>query len=81
MRAMRERFCLSGIVLWVLPTVWKSEVGLYGGVGGMTVMAILAFTMRQIRDVIAAVGWENASSDKFFRMGWGYDEPPTCAAD
>ena len=35
--------------------VGKSEVGLYGGVGGMTVMALLSFTMRQVRDRIAAV--------------------------
>ena len=27
---------------------------MFGGVGGMTVMAILAFTMRQVRDGIAA---------------------------
>ena len=33
----------------------KSEFGLYGGVGGMTVMALLAFAMRPARDRIAAV--------------------------
>ena len=25
--------------------------------------------------------WDNGSSDKFFRMGLGCDEPPTCDAD
>lgn len=29
-----------------------------------------------IRDRIAAVDCLNGMSDKFFRMGWGYDEPP-----
>ena len=33
----------------------KSEFGVYGVVGGMTVMALLAFTMRPVRDRIAAV--------------------------
>ena len=34
----------------------KSEFGLYGGIGGMTVMALTVFTMRPVRDRIAAVG-------------------------
>ena len=33
----------------------KSEFGLYGGVGGMTVMAILTFIILQDRGEIAAV--------------------------
>ena len=36
--------------------MWKSEFGLDGGVGGMTVMALLAFTMRQVRVSPEAVG-------------------------
>ena len=39
----------------MLAALGTSEVGLYGGVGGMTVMAVLAFTMRQVCDRIAAV--------------------------
>ena len=31
---------------WVLTAVGKSEFGLYGVVGGMTVIALLAFAMR-----------------------------------
>ena len=56
MRAMRERFCLSGIVLWVLSPVGKSEVGLDGGVGGMMVIELLAGTMRLDRISPEAVG-------------------------
>ena len=40
---------------WVLPALGETDFGLYGVVGGMTVMALLAFTMRQVRDRIAAV--------------------------
>ena len=31
--------------------------------------------------IIAAAGLENGRLDNFFCMGWGCDEPPTCAAD
>ena len=41
---------------WVLAAVGKMDFGLYGVVGGMTVMALLAFTMRPVRGGIAAVG-------------------------
>lgn len=34
----------------------KSEFGLYGVVGGMTVIELLACTMRLVRSGIAAVG-------------------------
>ena len=36
--------------------VVTSEFELYGGVGEMTVMALLAFTMRQVRGGITMVG-------------------------
>ena len=37
----------------------KSEFGLYGVVGGMTVIVMLAYTMRRGCGGIAAVGNEN----------------------
>ena len=43
---------------WVL-TAGKSEFGLYGVVGGMTVIELLASTTRSVRGRIAAVGSEN----------------------
>lgn len=39
--------------------VGKSEFGLYGVAGGMTVIELLAYTMRSVRGGIAAVGNEN----------------------
>ena len=40
---------------WVLAAVGKSEFGLIGVVGGMTMIALLAYTMRSVRGRIAAV--------------------------
>jgi len=40
---------------WVLTVVGKSEFGLYGVVGGMTMIELLAGTMRRRRGRIAAV--------------------------
>ena len=53
-RSLYALVCGLLISRWVLAATGKSEFGLDGGVGGMTVMALLAFTMRQIRDRIAA---------------------------
>ena len=39
---------------WVSAAVGKSEFGLYGVVGGMTVIATLAYAMRQMRRGIGA---------------------------
>ena len=39
--------------------VRKSEFGLIGVVGGMTVIELLAYTMRSVRGRIAAVGNEH----------------------
>ncbi len=39
---------------WVMAAVGKSEFGLYGVVGGMTVIVMLAYAMRLVRDGIAA---------------------------
>ena len=44
---------------WVLTAAGKREFGLYGVVGGMTVIELLAYTMRSVRGRIAAVGNEN----------------------
>ena len=41
---------------WVLAALGKSEFGLIGVVGGMTVIVLLAYTMRSVRGRIAAVG-------------------------
>ena len=48
----------------MLATVGKSEFGLYGVVGGMTMdgmsmIELLAYTMRSVRGRIAAVRTEN----------------------
>ena len=40
---------------WVLAALGKSEPGLYGVVGGITVIVMLAYTMRLLRGGIAAV--------------------------
>jgi hypothetical protein len=42
---------------------------------------LLAGKMRLDRGRVAAVGLENGGYDIFFRMGWEYYVPPTCAAD
>ena len=56
-------------------------------------MKIIAIEIEELKSVETNVGrlvrgrasdmWYrlNESSDKFFRMGWWYDESPTCAAD
>ena len=41
---------------WALAAVGKSEFGLYGVVGGMAVIELLACAMRSVRGRIAAVG-------------------------
>ena len=41
----------------MLAAVGKSEVGLYGVVGGMAVIVMLAYTMRLVHGGIAAVGF------------------------
>ena len=45
----------------------KSEFGLYGVVGGMTVMAVLAFRMRQVRVSPEVVG--RAASGRYAGCG------------
>ena len=44
---------------WLLAAVGKSEGGLCGVVGVMTVIEMLAYTMRLMRGRSAAVGWKN----------------------
>ena len=73
--------CGLFISRWVLAALGKTDFGLYGVVGGMMVIALLAFTRRQVRARLAAVGCANGRSDKFFCMGWEYNMPPTCDAD
>ena len=53
-RSLYALVCGLYISRWVLAALGKTDFGLYGVVGGMTVMALLAFTMRQVRDRIAA---------------------------
>ena len=43
----------------LLAAVAKSDFGLCGMVGGMTVIALFAYTMRSVRGRIAAVGNEH----------------------
>ena len=40
---------------WVLAALGKTDFGLYGVVGGMTVIVMLAYTMRLLRGGISAV--------------------------
>ena len=47
----------------------ESDYGLYGVVAGLTVIVMLAYTMRLVRGRSAAVGWKNGRSDKFFAWG------------
>ncbi len=58
-RSLYALVCGLFISRWVLTAVGKSEFGLIGVVGGMTVIALLAYTMRSIRGRIAAVENEN----------------------
>ena len=51
--------CGQVISRWVLAAVGKSEFGLCGVVGGMTVIELVAYTMRSVRGRIAAVRTEN----------------------
>jgi len=48
--------CGLFISRWVLTAVGKSEFGLYGVVGGMTVIVMLAYTMRLVRISLEAAG-------------------------
>ena len=64
-RSLYALVCGLFISRWVLATVGKSEERLYGVVGGMTVIVMLAYTMRLVRGRIAAVGWENGRLDNF----------------
>ncbi len=43
--------------------VGKSEFGLYGVVGGMTMIELLAYKMRSVRGGIAAVGCSSMGAD------------------
>ncbi len=54
---MRLYAGVCGVVAgqWVLSAAGKSEGGLDGVVGGMTVIVMLAYTMRLLRGGIAAV--------------------------
>jgi len=47
---------------WVLAAA-KNEIGLHVVVGGMTTIALVAYTMRSVRGRIAAVGNENNSGN------------------
>ncbi len=51
--------CGVFISRWVLAAVGKSEFGLIGVVGGMTVIELAACTMRQVRGGNAAVEIED----------------------
>ena len=58
-RSLYALVCGLFVSRWVLATVGKSEFGLYGVVGGMTVIVMLADTMRRGCGGIAAVESEN----------------------
>ena len=51
--------CGLFISLWMLAALRKSELELYGVAGGMTVIVLLAYTMRSVRGKITAVMPEN----------------------
>jgi len=63
--------CGLFISRWVLAAVGKSECGLYGVVGGMMVIELLAGTMRRRRGRIAAVedGMRQTYTVKHIRKG------------
>ena len=48
-RSLYALVCGLFISRWVLATLGKTDFGLYGVVGGMMVIALLAFTMRLVR--------------------------------
>lgn len=62
-RSLCALVCGLFISRWVLAALGKSEPGLYGVVGGITVIVMLAYTMRSVRGRIAAVGNENNSGN------------------
>ena len=53
-RSLYALVCGLFISRWVLAALGKSEVGLYGVVGGMAVIVMLVYTMRLVRGRIAA---------------------------
>ena len=48
---------------WLVLAAEKSEFGLYGVVGGMTMIELLAYKMRSVSGRIAAVENENYSGN------------------
>ena len=62
-RSLYALVCGVFISRWVLAAAGKSECGLYGVVGGMTVLALLVYVMRRGCGGIAAVGSENYCSN------------------
>lgn len=63
-RSLREVLCGVVVGRWVVAALGKSEGGLDGVVGGMTVIVMLAYTMRLLRGGIAAVGSENCCGNQ-----------------
>ena len=55
-RSLYALVCGLFISRWVLAALGKTDFGLYGVVGGMMVIALLAFTMRQVCISPEAVG-------------------------
>lgn len=55
-RSLYALVCGLFISRWVLAALGKTDFGLYGVIGGMTVIALLAYTMWSVRGRIAAVG-------------------------
>ena len=54
-RSLYALVCGLFISRWVLAALGKTDFGLYGGGGGMTVMGVWAYTMRLVRGGVAAV--------------------------
>ena len=54
-RSLFALVCGLFISRWVLAALGKTDFGLYGVVGGMTVIVMLAYTMRLLRGGISAV--------------------------
>ena len=55
-RSLYALVCGLFISRWVLAALGKTDFGLYGVVGGMMVIALLAFTMRLVHISPEAVG-------------------------
>ena len=55
-RSLYALVCGLFISRWVLAALGKTDFGLYGVAGGMMAIALLAFTMRQVRISPEAVG-------------------------